>query len=431
MAEDVKAEKDTRFRFGDFTVDLDTREIHRGAEQVKVEPQVFDVLAHLLRERRRVVTKEELLDTVWGTRMVSESALTSRIKAVRRALGDDGQRQEVIRTAHGRGFRFVADVTTGHSSDTLLSVPVRADPRADPGSAPASGPVGDGRPDPDVRLRQTVRFCTAGDGTRLAYALMGDGPPLVKAANWLTHLEHDLESPVWRHWHRDLSRRHSLLRYDERGCGLSDLDVDEFGVDAWVSDLEAVVDAAGLDRFPLLGISQGGAVALEFAARHPERVSKLILYGAFVKGPVLRAQLPEQRREAALMVDLAEVGWGRLDPVFRQVFTMRFLPHGPPEAWTAFDTLQTRTTTASNAVRFLEAFNAVDVEDAARQVSVPTLVMHARDEILMPMAEGLRIAQLVRDSTFVSLDSANHLLLGNEPAWPRFLDEVEEFLNDD
>ena len=198
-----------RYRFGHFTVDLGALEIRRAGQRVPVEPQVFDVLAVLLRERDRVVTKEELLDTVWGTRMVSESALTSRVKALRRALGDDGQRQEVIRTAHGRGFRFVADVVEERRE------PAARRPLPAERSSPASA---------EPALRQTVRFCTADDGTRLAYAQTGAGPPLVKVANWLTHLEYDLDSPVWRHWYRDLSRQHRLLRYDERGCGLSDLE---------------------------------------------------------------------------------------------------------------------------------------------------------------------------------------------------------------
>jgi DNA-binding winged helix-turn-helix (wHTH) protein/pimeloyl-ACP methyl ester carboxylesterase len=301
----VTAPVSLRLRFGEYVVDIGAVEIRRDGALVPVEPQVFGVLAVLLRERHRVVTKEEILDEVWGTRMVSESALTSRIKALRRALGGDGRAQTVIRTAHGRGFRFVADVSDAEDGRT----PSRAaDLVAESRVAP--------EPDP---LEQDIRICTAADGTRLAYSVMGDGPPLVKAANWLTHLEYDLESPVWRHWHRDLSRHHRLLRYDERGCGLSDIDTDEFSVDAWVRDIETVVDAAGLDRFPLLGISQGGAVAVEFAVRHPERVTKLVLYGAFAKGPLLRARTPEQERQAALMIELAALGWGRREPVFRQV----------------------------------------------------------------------------------------------------------------
>ena len=404
-----------RYGFGDFVVDVGAREIRRAGTPVAVEPQVFDVLVVLLRERHRVVTKNELLDEVWHTRMVSESALTTRIKALRRALGDDGATQSVIRTAHGHGFRFVAEVG-----------PVPAAPPAEP-DGPSATPT-EPRRDDGGPLDQEIRFCRTRDGVRLGYALMGTGPPLVKVANWLTHLEYDLESPVWRHWYQALGARYRLLRYDERGTGLSDLDADGYGVDAWVDDLETVVDAAGFDRFPLLGISQGGAVAIEYAVRHPERVSHLVLYGAFVKGPLLRARLPAEAREAALMPELAALGWGRQHPILRQVFTMRFLPEGPPEYWAAFDELQVQTVPMENAVKFLEAFNAIDVEDAAARVQVPTLVLHARREVLLPVAEGQLIAKLIPGSRFVSLDSCNHLLLPDEPAWPRFLDHVDGFL---
>ena len=236
------------FVFGDCELDLDRFELRRAGRRWPVEPQVFDLLAVLIRERRRVVPKEELLDTVWGNRFVSESALTSRVKAARQAIGDDGHSQRLIRTAHGRGYQFVAPVEEA----------------AQPGPAASLSPA------PPA---QEIRFCTAGDGTRLAYATSGAGPPLVKAANWLSHLDYDWESPVWRHWLAELSRRFRLVRYDERGCGLSDWDIGRFSFDDWVDDLEAVVDAAGLDRFPLLGISQGGPVAIAYAVRHPERVS--------------------------------------------------------------------------------------------------------------------------------------------------------------
>jgi pimeloyl-ACP methyl ester carboxylesterase len=199
-------------------------------------------------------------------------------------------------------------------------------------------------------------------------------------------------------------------------------------VDAWVDDLETVVDAAGLDRFPLLGVSQGGAVAIEYAARHPEGVTKLLLYGAFVQGPPLRARNDEEGREAEMMPELAALGWGRPVPVLRQVFTRRFLPLGPARAWDDFDALQVRTVTAENAVRFLTAFNGIDVEDSCARVSVPTLVLHARRDLLLPVDEGVAIASLIPDSRFVSLDSCNHLLLEDEPAWPEFVRQVQAFL---
>jgi pimeloyl-ACP methyl ester carboxylesterase/DNA-binding winged helix-turn-helix (wHTH) protein len=381
-----------RFTFEGCELDLGRYEVRRDGDVVAVEPQVFDVLVHLVRHRDRVVSKEELLDEVWGDRFVSESALTSRIKAARRAIGDDGTVQRVIRTVHGRGYRFVADAVevTGTGTDDDV--------------------------DRHRPAEQRIQFCTTPDGVQLAYATVGHGPPLVKVANWLTHLDYDWESLVWRHWWRDLSAGHRLVRYDERGCGLSDRDVDDFSLDTWVGDLETVVDAAGLDRFPLLGISQGGPVAMIYAARHPERVSGLILYGTYAEG------------EARLLVQLVRLGWGHDTPAFRQVFASQFMPEGTIEQWEAFDELQRMTTSPGNAVRFMETFQTVDVVDVARAVSVPTLVLHARRDARIPVAEGRRLAALIPGSRFVPLESPNHLLLGDEPAWPRFMDEVEAFL---
>ena len=363
-----------------------------------VEPQVFDVLAYLIAHRERVVPKVELLDAVWGDRFVSESALTTRIKAARRAVGDDGMAQRTIRTVHGRGYQFVAPVV---------------EPEA---------------PAPAGRLHQQIRFCASDDGVRIAYASLGDGPPLVKAANWMTHLDHDIETSVWRHWLEGLSRRHRLIRYDERGCGLSDWDVERFSFDAWVDDLELVVDGVGLDRFPLLGLSQGGAVAIAYAVRHPERVTRLVLCGAYARGRLVRASSEAQRREAALDVELARVGWGRDDATFRQVFTSQFLPSASREQWDEFDRLQRRTTSAENAARFLETFAGIDVTAVAPSVRCPTLILHARDELRVPFSAARELAALIPDSRLVPLDSRNHILTADEKAWPVFLEEVEAFL---
>jgi len=267
------------FVFGECELDLDRFELRRAGRLRPVEPQVFDLLAVLIRERRRVVPKEELLDTVWGNRFVSESALTSRVKAARQAIRDDGRSQRLIRTAHGRGYQFAAPVDEAPQSDTAVGV----------------------SPAPPM---QEIRFCTAADGTRLAYATSGTGPPLVKAANWLSHLDYDWESPVWRHWLAELSRRFRLIRYDERGCGLSDWDIGRFSFDDWVDDLEAVVDAAGLDRFPLLGISQGGPVAIAYAVRHPERISHLVLLGSYAQGRRKRARTPDEHDLAEARIEV-------------------------------------------------------------------------------------------------------------------------------
>jgi pimeloyl-ACP methyl ester carboxylesterase len=256
---------------------------------------------------------------------------------------------------------------------------------------------------------------------------MGSGPVLVKAANWLTHLDHDRETFVWRHWLEGLARNRTLVRYDERGCGMSDWDVQSFDFDGWVDDLELVADAAGLDRFPLLGVSQGAAVAVAFAARHPERVTRLILCGAYGKGRLLRATTEEERREAALDLEVARVGWGRDDPSFRQVFTSMFLPDGTREQWEEFNELQRRTTSAANAVRFLETFAEIDVTALAPGVACPTLMLHSREDRRVPVASARDLASLIPDCRFVSLPSRNHLLL-DEPAWPVFLGEIDRFL---
>jgi pimeloyl-ACP methyl ester carboxylesterase/DNA-binding SARP family transcriptional activator len=276
---------------------------------------------------------------------------------------------------------------------------------------------------------QRIGFCTAVDGVRLAFATSGDGPPLVKAATWMTHLDYDWDSPVWRHWIEGLSAEHRLVRYDERGCGLSDQHVDRFGFDAWVDDLAAVVDANGLDRFPLIGVSQGAAVAIAYAVRHPERVTKLVLYGAYGEGRFARARTEDERRHAALQVDLARLGWGSEDPAFRQVFTSQFMPDGTRKQWAAFDELQRRTTTAANAARFMEVFGTIDVMDDAARVRCPVLLLHARDERRVPITEAHRLAATIPDSRLVTLPGSNHLLQRDEPAWPMFLDAMHEFLD--
>jgi pimeloyl-ACP methyl ester carboxylesterase len=227
-----------------------------------------------------------------------------------------------------------------------------------------------------------------------------------------------------------LASTHRLVRYDERGCGLSDWDTQSFSLEHWVEDLETVVDAAGLDRFPLLGISQGAAVAVTFAARHPERVSCLVLYGGYVFGRMKRGRTDEEKRSAALLPQLAELGWGTDDPAFRQVFTARFMPDGTAEQWRAFSELLRRTTSPTNAAAFLRAFGAIDVTDEAPRVTAPTLILHARGDMVPPIDQGRQLAALIPDSRFVTLDSKNHLLLEHEPAWTRFLIEVERFLHE-
>jgi pimeloyl-ACP methyl ester carboxylesterase len=277
-------------------------------------------------------------------------------------------------------------------------------------------------------VNQTIRFCTAPDGVRIAYATLGQGPPLVKTANWLSHLEFDLESPVWRHWLRELSRDHQLLRYDERGCGLSDWDAAENSLEAWVSDLETVVDAVGLDRFPLLGISQGGPVAITYAVRHPERVTHLVLYGSYARGWMKSNNSPAERAQREALITLTRHGWGRDVPAFREPFTLSFIPDASYEQRQWFDELQRITCSPENAVRLQYATGDVNVADLLPLVTAPTLVLHARGDLRCPFDEGRTLAAGIPNSRFVSLDGRNHVLLEDEPAWTTFLREVRSFL---
>jgi len=276
-------------------------------------------------------------------------------------------------------------------------------------------------------MRQEVRFCTAPDGVRIAYAVHGSGPPLVRTATWLTHLDFDWESPVWRHWLDGLAEGHTVLRYDERGCGLSDRDVDDVSLEARLADLETVIEAAGLERFTLLGMSQGGPAAIAFAARHPEQVGHLVLFGTYARGRLMRDPSPSAREQAALMVSLIRMGWGQDDPAFRRLFTTLFIPDATPEQMAWFDQLQRVTTEPETAVRIREARNHDEVTEAAGLVSSPTLVLHARDDALVPLSEGRLLATLIPDARFVPLESRNHVLLPDDPAWPVFLSELREF----
>jgi len=284
------------------------------------------------------------------------------------------------------------------------------------------------QPRPDLPP-QDIRFCTAHDGVQIAYAAVGSGPPLVKCANWLNHLEYDWESPVWRHIFKAFCDEFSFVRYDSRGNGLSDWNTEEFSFDTMVADLEAVVDAAGLDRFPLLGISQGCAVSIEYAVRHPERVTKLVLFGGYARGWRIESS-PEAISGVEAMRTLMLQGWGQDNPAFRQMFTTLFIPDATPEEFASFNELQRMTTSPENAARLLDALGVVDVRHRLAEVQAPTLVIHNRGDMRVAPRRGREMATGIPGAKFVSLESKNHLLLEHDPAWPRFLEVVMAFLNE-
>lgn len=291
---------------------------------------------------------------------------------------------------------------------------------ATPAVAPAGEPEGD----------QDIRFCVTSDHVRIAFASAGEGPPLVKTANWLNHLEFDWKSPVWRHLLHALTSEFRLIRYDERGNGLSDWNVEAFTLEALVRDLETVVDAAGLDRFPLLGISQGCAVAITYAVRHPERVSRLVLHGGYARGWRKRADAAEIARREALQT-LVLQGWGQDNPAFRQVFTSFYIPDGNADQMRWWNDLQRISTSPHNAVRLMAELGDIDVTALLPRVNVPTLVLHSRRDAAVPFASGRELAANIPGARFVPLDSQNHVILEQEPAWPRFLGEIRGFLRVD
>ena len=391
------------FFFEDKVLDPNRRELRCKGGLVAVEPQVFDLIVFLIRNRDRVVSKDDLIAGVWDGRIVSDSTLASRINAARRALDDNGDAQRLIRTAARKGVRFVGAVREGQVPSEL--------------SAPA------------VR-NQEVTFCRTGEGINLALATVGVGVPLIKVANWLTHIEYDWESPIWSPLLQHLAERCRLVRYDGRGNGLADRDVADISFDAFVRDLEAVVEATGVDRATILGISQGAAVAIAYAVLHPERVSKLILYGGYAQGRNKRGSAAEAEMARAFLAILRH-GWGDERSAFMKAFSSVFFPNGSPQQIKWLVDLQRITTSPENAARIRNACDEIDVVDLLPKVQAPTLVIHCRHDNVAPVEQGRLMARSIPHAKFVTLDSDNHVVLAGEPAWPRLLGEIDAFLNDE
>jgi pimeloyl-ACP methyl ester carboxylesterase/DNA-binding CsgD family transcriptional regulator len=277
-------------------------------------------------------------------------------------------------------------------------------------------------------LQQQIRFCRSYDGTRIAYAVTGEGPPLVKAQHWLTHLEYEWQSPIWRPWISELSKRHRLVRMDARGCGLSDRGPETITFEAFVRDLEAVVDALGLERFALFGHSQGGAVGIEYVVRHAQRVSHFVLLGAYARGWFKRGLPPEHMEELEAQLKLVETGWGREDASYRRMFASQFMPGATLEQLHSLSELQRVSATPRDAVRLLRAMWGLDVSPSLPNVRSPTLVVHARGDLRCPFEQGRAIASTIPQARFVPLESQNHILLEHEPAFKQFFDELNAFV---
>jgi len=279
-------------------------------------------------------------------------------------------------------------------------------------------------------MKQDIRFCTSSDGVKLAYAVSGEGRHLVMAPTWLSHLEHQWRSVSWQPWLETFSRGHRLLRYDARGCGLSDWNAADFSFASWVGDFETVTGAFGLERFDLLAKCWGGPIAIEYAARHPERVNRLVLYGTNALGRLRWRGRPDEAERARVLLDLMRLGWGQENHAFMQVWASYFQPGGRLDHLRSWSDQQSVATTAETAIELMRNGWDVDVTAAARKIRCPVLVLHAERDAVVPIEQGRLLASLIPDSRFIQLDSENHMPLADEPAWPQMVAEIETFLQE-
>jgi len=380
-------------RFAGVELDLRAGELRRDGVPVATEPQVFALIALLAERPGALVSYDEIHRAIWGGRIVSDAALASRLAAARRALGDDGQRQAVIETVPRRGLRL----------------------RAEPEKAY------------DGSGTQGVRFARSHDGTRIAFATTGAGPGLLRAGHFLTHLELDWQSPVWRPLLERLGSSFRVTRYDQRGTGLSDPDPPTRDIDALTDDLEAVADAAGLTRFPIFAASQGVPVSLSFVARRPARVTALVLYGGFVRGAELRTGGAGAARSEAMRTLIRE-GWGRAGSAFATAFAALYMPDADAAQLAAMTRMQLASSGGESAVALRAAIDRIDVSGLLADVRAPCLVIHAREDGVQPLSEARDLAAGLPGAGLRVLDSRNHVPLPQDPAWEELVSESVRFL---
>ncbi len=394
------------YRFDRFRLDVRERRFWRDDELIPLRDKVFDTLVLLVEGAGSLQTQKDLIDRLWPDVSVEPNNLQHNISILRKALAGSGVRIETLR---GRGYRLVADVSL--DSDSAIG-------------AAAGTRTAD---DDEASRHQRIHFCRTPDDVRLAWAELGEGPAIVKAGNWCSHLELDRTTLVWHHIMESLSKRHRLIRYDARGNGLSDHDVPEVSFQCWVDDLATVVDAAGLDRFPLIGISQGASVAAAYAARHPGRVSALVLICGLVRGWRVK-KVPRVTHHFEALLSLMESGWGQDNPAFRQIFSTAFFPGASKDELDGFNELQRRSATPQNAIRILSAIGDIDLRAEVPQVRAPTLVIHGRNDLVIPFSDGKELAAGIPGARFVPLETKNHIPLANDPAWGRMESEIQSFL---
>jgi DNA-binding winged helix-turn-helix (wHTH) protein/pimeloyl-ACP methyl ester carboxylesterase len=392
------------YEFGPFRLEVREHRLSKDDRSLPLTGKAFNTLRVLVERHGELVSKQDLMDAVWPETTVEENNLDRNISAVRKVLGDQANGQTFIETVPRVGYRFVAPVTQSGLKESAAT----------------------GCPEPAAR--QEIRFCITRDQVRLAYATVGAGYPMVKVADCFNHLDFEWESPIWRHWVRDLGKDLSIVRYDGRCSGLSDLDVADVSFEAWVHDLETVIDAAGLEKCALMGHSQGGAVAIAYAIRHPERVSHLILCGGYARGAYHRDR-PDAVEVRRALETLVQMNWGKTNPAFFQVVTDLYIPEratSEEQRW--FKDLQLVSVSTDNLVKYMRACDDINVRSLLPSLSVPTIVFHSERDRIAPPVEGRILAAEIRGARYVPLASANHVLLADEPAWKVFREELVSFL---
>jgi pimeloyl-ACP methyl ester carboxylesterase len=389
--------------FGPFLLDVDERRLTRENQEIRLRGKLFDTLAVLVGNAGRLVRKHELMQAIWPDSIVEDNNLDYCVSQLRKLLHP----HKYIETVPKHGYRFVGEVKSAVPSAKLVQV----EPAPEPVDAP----------------EQEIRFFTTSDGVRIAYTIGGTGPTLVRTIDWLNHLDFEWKSPFLRHWLSEIMRHNTLVRYDQRGSGLSDWDVEDFSFERTVKDFEELVDEAGLDRFAMFGGCQGAAVATAYAVQHPERVTKLIFNGAFANGWPSPGESAAEQFSALLT--LVRHGWGRDNPAFRQLWSTLFRPDADSVEMDWLNELQRISTSPDNAVRMMTEFPNIKIFDMLPEISCPTLVLHSRDDAAVPVHEGRLIAARIRGARFVELPSRCHLVGPGDPAWDLFVEEFSKFLS--
>lgn len=401
-----QGEKQVIYNFNNCQLDTGKYQLSVDGKPVSTEPLVFDLLVYLIEHRDRVVTRDELLDKLWKGKVVSDAALGARLKDARKAVQDNGSRQAVIRTFHSRGYQFVARV----DSDA-------GEPSASESTLAAIG----------LDDQSAVQYCRSPDGVSIAHAQVGEGYPVVITGSWMTHLQEDWQNPGWGPYIKHLARDFKLIRYDQRGNGMSDWDEVDISFERMVDDLATVIDCYDHQQVAIFGCSQAAAISAVYAARFPDRVSHLVLHGSYPRGRRRRDD-PQSIAESEALVTLIRQSWGNENPAIRQTITSLMMPDATREEADWFNEFQRTCGPAENIARFREVFDKMNVVDLLQDIQAPTLVSHSTSDAVAPLSEGKLFASRIPGASFVTLNSNNHMIFESEPDFERLIKCIREFL---